>query len=168
MHEKFVRVAAPLWAGLYFVIFYLFGVLIFLACQLYWGLWVAILILTVLFGIWGTVFYLILLQSDSFEHFRDIAGNFLKNRHGKVVDWVRIKYFDENDRSPLSPVLIMLIFIIANPLAGVPLIRYSYQKGDFWKGFFWIWAGALLKVMTWYLLIYGIGLSLIMSALPWH
>jgi len=163
MHPKFVKVAAPLWAGLYFVIFYLFGGPIFLACQLYWGLWVAISILTVLFGIWGTIFYLILLQSNLFEHFRDTAGNFLKNRHGKVFDWIRQKYFAKNDHSPLSPFLIMLIFIVLNPLVGVPLIRYSLHKNDLWKGIFWILAGSILKVVTWYLPIYGVGFSMILS-----
>lgn len=168
MRTWFVKVAVPLWATLYFVIFYLFGVSIFFTLKITFGVWLATLIFAVFIGVWGVIFYIILLQSDSFEHFRDSTRDFLAKRHGRVFGWIRIKYFAKNDHSPLSPVLIMLIFVIANPLVGVPLIRYSYQKIIFWKGFFWIWVGAFAKVMTWYLPLYGGGLSIIMSVLPWH
>jgi hypothetical protein len=129
MRKWFVRVAAPFWAALYFVIFYLFGVPIFISTMLTLGVWQALGFLTVLFGVWGTIFYLILLQSESFD---------------------RIK-----------TALIMLIFIVQNPLVGVPLIRFSYSKKQVLSGVFWVWVGALLKVLTWYFPIYGGGLSLL-------
>lgn len=165
MRTRFVKVAAPFWAATYFVIFYLFGVPIFLFFEFNFGVWLAALVLTLMLGVWGVIFYIILLQTDSFEHFRVSVGNLLKKQHGKVFETIRKKYFDENDHSSISPVIIMLAFLFENPLLGVPLIRYSFPRNAFLKGFFWVWIGAIIKVSTWYLPIYGGGISIFRSVL---
>jgi hypothetical protein len=161
MRKWFVRVAAPFWAALYFVIFYLFGVPIFISTMLTLGVWQALGFLTVLFGVWGTIFYLILLQSESFDRIKNSVESFLSNQSGKVFLWIRKVYHSQADQSAINPALIMLIFIVQNPLVGVPLIRFSYSKKQVLSGVFWVWVGALLKVLTWYFPIYGGGLSLL-------
>ncbi len=163
MSGLFVKVAAPIWLVLYFIVIYVFGAPLFIYFILLFGLWNAVLLHISLFVLWSFVFYLILLQSNSFERLRDIVRNFLKNRHGKLFDWLGKKYFTENTTSYVSPAIIILVFLIQSPLIWVPLIRYSFPKNVYWKGLLWIVLGSVIKITTWYLPVYGLGFSIIRS-----
>ena len=167
MKTWFVKVAAPFWAALYIGIFKLGGVTIFVSLEVLWGVWPAALIMACLYGLWGTIFYLVLLQSDSFEHLKGFLDRFLEKKNGKVFVWLRKKFVAETEKSVTSPLLIMLVFIAESPLTGVPLIRFDYPKEKFWTGIFWVWMGAVLEVVTWFLPIYGGGFTAVKGLLSW-
>lgn len=156
-----VKVAAPFWAALYLVIFKGFGAIIFVSLSVVWGVWLSALTLILLYGVWGTVFYLFLLQTNSFEHFRNTAGQFLEKKQGKFFKWLHDKIVDHGKGADISPLFIIFVFVVESPLTGVPLIRFAYPKEKFLFGIFWIWVGAVAEVVTWFLPIYGGGFSLV-------
>jgi hypothetical protein len=165
MRTKLVKVAVPVLAALYIFIFRGFGAAIFVSLALYLGVWQAALALSLLYIIWGVVFYLILIQSEAFEHFKDSAKNFLSKKNGKFYIWLRKRVFADGNQTTISPLLIMLVFAVESPLTGVPLIRYVYPKNKVFIGIFWIILGSIIEVVTWYYPIYGGGLSIIQAAL---
>jgi hypothetical protein len=167
MHPRFAKVAAPLWAALYLVIFRGLGAIIFITLIMSLGVWQATLVLIFLYGVWSMIFYLILLQTEAFEHFRDFAGRFLKDKRGKIFIWMKLKLFPEGKMPSVPPYLILFVFAVESPLTGVPIVRYAYPKDKFLIGLFWIWLGSIVEVTTWYLPIYGGGLSVIRAAMPW-
>lgn len=167
MRTWFVKVATPLWVGLYLIIFRGFAAAIFISLSVLWGVWWAALSLLALYIIWSLLFYYVLLQSEAFEHFKDYARDFLVKKRGKVFIWIRKKFFNESDRSSISPFLILLVFAIESPLTGVPLVRYAYPKNKYLIGIFWILLGSVIEVATWYFPIYGGGLSIIRAILLW-
>lgn len=167
MKSWMVRVAAPFWAALYVVIFKMGGATIFIALEVLWGVWAAVALMVCLYGIWGTLFYIILLQSDSFEHLKGFLDRFLEKKKSKVFVWIRKRFVEETEISVTSPLLIMLVFIAESPLTGVPLIRFDYPKEKFWLAIFWIWVGSLVEVATWFLPVYGGGISVVRGFLSW-
>lgn len=168
MLKKWVKkLAVPFWAALYFVIFRGFAAVIIVSLSALMGVWLAGLTLMLLYFVWGLIFYIVLLQSDSIDGFKDLADKFLEKRKGKFFVWFRKNFIEGKERLSVSPIVCMLVFIAESPLTGVPLIRLSYPKNKFWKGVSWILIGSALEVLTWYLPIYGGGFSLIKWIATW-
>ncbi len=160
------KLAAPVWAALYLIIFRGFGAVMFVSISISWGVWAATLILICLYGLWGTLFYLVLIQTISFEQVKETLNKLLEKRKNRLFIWIREKFF-EKEIVTVSPMLIIFIFIAGSPLSGVPVIRLAYPKEKFWKGLVLVWLGSIAEVATWFLPVYGGGISLIKAFLVW-
>ena len=154
-----VKVLTPIWVALYLVILRGISGFIFVPLVAYLGIWKGALVAVLIYGVWGTVLYLLLLQTDSFEKLPENVNHFLENKNWKVVVWLRKKI--ANRKIKITPWWIVLVFIFESPLTGVPLIRLTYPRERWLIGLSWIWFGALLEVVTWFLPVYGGGMTLI-------
>lgn len=157
------KIAAPTWAAIYLVVFRGFAAPIFVSTTLLWGVWYATLFLSLLYAVWGVIFYLILLQTDSFENFKVTVEKFLEKRKGKVFEWLRKNFFEGKSHLEVSPIICMAMIVAESPLTGVPLIRFAYPKEKMWQGLMWVVIGSLIEVVTWYLPIYGGGFAAIQA-----
>ncbi len=117
-----------------------------------------------MYGLWGSLFYLVLIQTTAFEQVKETLNKLLENRKSRLFVWIREKLF-EKEIVTISPMLIVFIFIVGSPLSGVPIIRLAYPKEKFWKGLVIVWIGSIAEVATWFLPVYGGGLSLIKAFL---
>lgn len=161
MRTWIYRVLIPLWISIYITLFRILSGAIFVSLTVWLGAWKAAFLLFVVFGIWGSIFYLLLLETESIERVREKIHDLLSKRQSKLSIWLRKKFFIKGEPVHLSPVLTLLIFIIESPLSGAFIIRLAYPKNLKWKGLMWVWLGAFAEVATWFLPVYGGGISLI-------
>lgn len=164
MKSWIVRILIPFWISFYIVAFRMFSGVLFLSLIVYFGAWMAALVLVVIYGLWGTIFYLVLLETDSIETVREKISILLDKKPGKMKNWLKSKFFMPGVPVQLSPLLIVLTFIIESPLLGAFVIRLGYPKQYRLKGLLWVWIGALAEVVTWFLPIY-VGGSTLLNAL---
>ncbi len=167
MKKLFLRVVAPSWSALYVILFRGFGAWAFVSLMLMFNVLTASLVMIFLYWVWGVIFYLILLESDSFEHFKATLERLLEDKKGKMFVWLKKTFFHNGEQPSISPALIMAVFVIESPLTGVPLVRFAFARDRIWIGIFWITAGSVLEVLTWFLPIYGGGLAVIKGLFFW-
>lgn len=166
MKTWLIGLLAPFWAAMYLIIFRGFGAVMFVSISLTWGVWASTLVLISMYGLWSSLFYLILVQTSAFEQVKDMLNKLLERRKSRFFIIIREKLFDK-EVVTISPALIVFIFIVGSPLSGVPAIRLAYPKEMIWKGFGMVWLGAVVEVATWFLPIYGGGLTLLRAIFTW-
>lgn len=156
---RFLKILAPFWLALYITMLRSASALIFVPMVLYLGIWNAAAIAIVMYGVWGTVFYLILLNTDTYEVIKRKLDAIAEKKQWRVLIW--LKNLFSNHALKLSPAWIVIIFIAESPLTGVPILSLMYPKDQWVKGLLWVWIGAFIEVTTWFVPIYGGGLALI-------
>lgn len=124
------------------------------------GIWKASLVDFFLYLIWSTIFYVILLQTDSFENVRERVNLLLKKKNWKLFIWLRRKLRSRSIK--ISPWWIAVVFIVESPLTGVPMIRLMFPQKKWIAGMMWVIFGCALEVVSWYLPLYG-GLFLLLK-----
>lgn len=167
MKSWLIKVLIPFWIGTYIFLFRVMSGVIFVSSVVILGVWQASLFFVIVFGIWGTIFYLILLQTDSIEKIREKISSLLEKKQGKMSTWLRNRFFTAGESVKLSPILTIMIFVIESPLSGAFIVRMAYPKEKIWQGLMWVWIGAAAEVATWFLPVYGGGFALLKTFWIW-
>ena len=154
------------WAAFYLIAFRAMGGLIFSPIIFWLGIWKGSLVVFLLSGVWATVFYVLLLQSDSFEHTMEIANSFFAKHPGKVTKWIRTKFF-QGDRLPIAWPWFIVVFVGESPLTGTLLGRLYFHKNEWKQGLFWIWIGSFMDILIGFTPVYGTGVAVVHALFSW-
>lgn len=188
--NRLLSLAAVVWASAYFVLVHVFGGPIYVTLIALRGFWFALAGVSAAFGVWGSVFYLILIRLEAFDQVRsfiaqlrgkkkpgffarvqlkilDLASRIIRRKgNGKELVARLEKKMEEAHagREVISPGWIMIVFVILSPLFAVPLIRLSFPREHWTRGIAWVWIGMLMEVATWFVPLYG-GVSIVIRFL---
>jgi len=155
-----VRLLLPVWLGIYFLGFRTVWVLIFVPLVIARGIWLATFVAFLVYVVWGTVFYFLILQGSVFDKVREKLTHLAPKRENRIITWLKRKFSGKEDRILVSPWWVFATFVVMGVLTGVLVIRISYPRKYLGKALLLIWVGCVFEVLTWFLPIYGGGLVL--------
>ncbi|MEX0587332.1 MAG: hypothetical protein WD159_01075, partial [Patescibacteria group bacterium] len=146
--RRFMGTAALICAATYVVAIYFFGGAIYVTLIALRGFWFTLAVVFTAFGLWGSLFYLILLQLDAFDEVRGYIAQLTGKKKPGLIARIQLKILDifarirrkENGkafaarleqkvedahagRTMISPGWILIIFVALNPLFAVPVVR---------------------------------------------
>src|SRR3972149_6498361 len=159
------RLLLPIWLGIYFIGFRTVWALVFVPIVIARGIWFATLIAFLVYVVWGTVFYFLILQGSVFDKVRDKLTHLAPKKENRLVAWLKERLSGKEDRILISPWWVFATFVVMGVLTGVLVIRVSYPRKYFGKALLLIVAGCVFEVLTWFLPIYGGGVVLVQKLL---
>jgi len=160
-----VRLLLPIWLAIYMIGFRMVWVFIFVPIVVAKGIWFATAIAFLVYVVWGTVFYLLIMQGSVFEQAREKLIRLTPKKENRLLTWIKEKFTERKERALISPLWVMITFIVMGVLTGVLVVRISYPRQYLVKALLLIWAGCAVEVLTWFLPVYGGGLVLVKSVI---
>jgi len=120
------------------------------------GIWLISLGVFLVYSIWSTVFYLLILRGKVFGRVRSRLASLVPGKENRFFSWVK-RTFLKQEQALLPPWLILLNFAVFGIGSSVLLVRLSYPKRQMFKGIVLIWIGCAVEVLTWFLPVFGGG-----------
>ncbi|KKW25094.1 MAG: hypothetical protein VE99_C0003G0019 [candidate division Kazan bacterium GW2011_GWC1_52_13] len=142
------------WLAISFIFFRFWAIVIILPLIAAWGLGLTTLGVFLAYGIWSTVFYLLILRGTVFDRARARLASLVPKKENRFFSWVK-RTFLKKEQVLLPPWVILVNFAILGVLSSVLLVRLSYPKSQALKGLGLIWVGCAVEVLTWFLPVYG-------------
>lgn len=152
MRRWLLRTVITIW----FVLYAIIHVPLLVPLVAVWGVWLTALAGAVVIGIWGTVFYFLLLRESGFERARKYLSHFQSGGERGLVAWARNKFFKNHEEEVLlSPFWILASFIVLGALGGVFTIRLAYPRNGIVKALLLVWVGCILNAFFLVVVVYG-------------
>lgn len=159
------RILLPIWLGIYFIGFRGFWAFVFVPLVATKGIWWSATLAFLIYGLWGTGLYLLILRGRIFDRARERLAKLQPQKEYRLVTWIKSKISQYGDLIRISPLWILLSFIPGGLITGVLVIRFVYSRRYWFPGLLLVWGGALVEVLTWFLPLYGGLFTLIRSVL---
>lgn len=179
-----VWVLLPVWLSIYLIGFRTVGPLIFIPLVIGKGIWWATFIVFLVYAVWGTVFYLLILFGGEgvTQKVQEIIGRWSQRKDSKILSWVWVRktlgwiqgalaWFQkiiplvQEKLGRTAPLGVLATFIVMGVLEGVLLIWVSYPRKFLGKALLLVWVGCAVEVLTWFLPVYGGLLALVRALL---
>lgn len=179
-----VWVLLPVWLAIYLIGFRTVGPLIFIPLVIGKGIWWATLIAFLVYSVWGTVFYLLILSGGDWatERMQERIAQLSQRKESKILSWLWVRKTlgwiqgaiawlqkilprVREKLGRIAPLGVLATFIVMGVLEGVLLIWISYPRKFLGKALLLIWVGCAVEVLTWFLPVYGGLLTLVRALL---
>jgi len=149
------RILLPIWLAIYFIGFRGFWVFVFVPLVAVKGIWWSTLIAFLVYGVWGTVFYLLILRGRVFDRAREKLAHLQPQKEYRILTWIKSRLSRYEDLIQVSPLWTLAMFVVGGVLTGVLVIRVVYSQKYWRKALILVWAGCAVEVLTWFLPLYG-------------
>jgi len=159
------RILLPIWLAIYLIGFRGFWAFVFVPLVAIRGIWWSALAAFLVYGVWGTVFYLLILRGRVFDRARERLAHLRPQKEYRVLNWIKSKLSRYEDLLQVSPLWTLVTFVVGGVLTGVLVIRFAYSRKYWGRALLLVWVGCAVEVLTWFLPLYGGVFSLIRMGL---
>lgn len=158
MRRWLARVALLPWIALYLFLFRS----IFVAPMIFYlGVLISAVIVYLSIGAWSSVFYLLLLHEENLGRIQTQLVQLKEKQKQGLIDKLKKRFSRRPlEESLLSPLWILVIFVLLGALAGVLALRLARPAKVNRETLSLIWLGCAATVFFWTVLVNGILMTL--------
>ena len=159
------RILLPIWLAIYFIGFRGFWAFVFVPFIAAKGIWWPTLVAFLVYGVWGSVFYLLILRGRVFDQARERLAHLQPKKEYRILTWIKGRLARYEDLIQVSSFLTLAAFVVGGVLTGVLVVRFAYSRKYWGKALLLVWAGCAVEVLTWFLPLYGGMFSLVKAGI---